>query len=172
MLKFMGAILIFGACSALGINARQELKRRVGAADSMLLALSLITSEISCRRAPIPEIIGELAQNDDMVIQSVFRGLQRRMREGNGLSLGYLWSANLRDTREQTGLGKAECGILCSAANYLGRYDAREQVEGLEQITRRLSISRDLAERELRSKGNLYRTCGIAAGVLVILVLI
>ncbi len=171
MLKLMGAVLVFGACSALGLSARQELRKRVSAADSMLLALSLISSEISCRRAPLPEIIQELAHNDDPVIQCVFKGLERRMGEKNGLSLGYLWSANLREMREDAGIGAAECGILCGAANYLGRYDADEQLAGLMHVSRRLSASRDAAANELRSKGNLYRTCGIAAGLLVILVL-
>ncbi len=172
MLKLMGAVLVFGACSALGISARQELRKRVAAAESMLLALSLISSEISCRRTPMPEIINELSGNDDEVIKYVFSGLAGRIKEQNGLSLGYLWSANLRSASGHIGLGKAECGILCSAANYLGRYDAEEQVAGLEHVSRLLSASRDAARQELMSKGNLYRTCGIAAGLLVILVLI
>ncbi len=172
MLKLMGAVLVFGACSALGLSARQELRKRVSAADSMLLALSLIKSEITCRRTPVPEITDSLAENDDPVIRCVFQGLQRRLRERNGLSLGYLWSQNLREAREKTGIGKTECGILCGAANYLGRYDAEEQAAGLDEVWRRLSAARNAAERELESKGNLYRTCGIAAGLLVILVLI
>ncbi len=172
MLKLMGVVLVLGACSALGISARQELRRRVAAADSMLLALSLISSEVSCRRTPIPEIINELSKNDDENIKYVFSSLAHRLREQNGLSLGYLWSANLRDAGARIGLGKPECGILCSAANYLGRYDADEQAAGLEHVSRLLSASREAAQQELMSKGNLYRTCGIAAGLLVILVLI
>ena len=98
--------------------------------------------------------------------------LRRRLREQNGLSLSYLWRANLRDNRAEAGLGAVECDILCEAANYLGRYDAAEQVAGLEQVGRRLSAARAAADEELRGKGNLYRTCGIALGILVILVLI
>ena len=157
MLKLIGAVMIFGSCTA---------------ADAMLLALSLIGSEISCRRTPLPEIIGELAENQNPTIRLVFSGLRRRLREQNGLSLSYLWRANLRDNRAEAGLGAVECDILCEAANYLGRYDAAEQVAGLEQVGRRLSAARAAADEELRGKGNLYRTCGIALGILVILVLI
>ena len=39
MLKLMGSVMIFGACAALGLSARQGLRRRVAAADAMLLAL-------------------------------------------------------------------------------------------------------------------------------------
>ena len=54
MLKLIGAVMIFGSCAALGLSARQGLRKRVAAADAMLMALSLISSEISCRRAPPP----------------------------------------------------------------------------------------------------------------------
>ena len=172
MLKMMGAVMVFGACAALGLSARQNLRRRVAAADAMLLALSLIGSEISCRRAPLPEIIGELAENENPTIRLVFSGLRRRLREQNGLSLSYLWRANLRDNRTEIGLSAVECDILCEAANYLGRYGAAEQTAGLEQVRRRLSAAREAAAEELQNKGNLYRTCGIALGILVILVLI
>ena len=50
--------------------------------------------------------------------------------------------------------------------------DAVEQAAGLDQIGRRLSAARAAAAEELQSKGNLYRTCGIALGILVVLVLI
>lgn len=172
MLKMIGAVMIFGSCAAMGLAARQSLRRRVAAADAMLISLSLIGSEISCRRAPLPEIIDELAENDNSVIRCVFGGLRRCMREQTGVSFGYLWRMNLRDKREESGLGKTECDILCEAASYLGRYDAAEQTAGLALISRRLTAARDQAAVELQNKGSLYRTCGIAMGILVILVLI
>ena len=130
MLKLIGSVMVFGSCAALGLSARQNLRRRVAAADAMLLALGLIRSEISGRRTPMPEIVGLLTENEQPIIRKVFRTLQRRLREQNGLSLGYLWRSTLRDCRAQVGLGTQECDILCDAANYLGRYDADELAGG------------------------------------------
>lgn len=39
-------------------------------------------------------------------------------------------------------------------------------------LNHRLQMLRELAFAELRDRGSLYRTCGIAAGLLVILVLV
>ena len=47
MLKLISSVMVFGSCAALGLSARQNLRRRVAAADAMLLALGLIRSEIS-----------------------------------------------------------------------------------------------------------------------------
>ena len=171
-MKLIGSVMVFGSCAALGLSARQNLRRRVAAADAMLLALELICSEISGRRTPMPEIIALLSENEQPAVRQIFRTLQRRLREQNGLSLGYLWCSTLRDCRAQIGLGAQECDILCEAANYLGRYDADEQLAGIRQVERRLTASREAAQEDFANRGSLYRTCGIALGLLVILVLI
>ena len=172
MLKLMGAVLVCGACASLGLSARQGLRRRVAAADAMLLALHLIEGEIRSRRTPVPEIVGELSESGNAVIRTVFGALHRRLGQADGLALGYHWRAALRETRDEAGLDRAACDILSEAAAWLGRYDADEQVAGLQQIGRRLTAARDEAAGELQNKGNLYRTCGVALGILVVLVLI
>ena len=42
----------------------------------------------------------------------------------------------------------------------------------IDTALHRLQMLRELAFAELRDRGSLYRTCGIAAGLLVILVLV
>ena len=81
MLKLIGSIMVFGSCAALGLNARREMRRRVAAADAMLLALRLMESEIASRRTPMPEIIDLLAKNENQVVRRIFSGLSRRLRE-------------------------------------------------------------------------------------------
>ena len=71
MLKLIGSVMVFGSCAALGLSARQNLRRRVAAADAMLLALGLIRSEISGRRTPMPEIIGLLAENEQPIVRKL-----------------------------------------------------------------------------------------------------
>ena len=97
MLKLMGSVMIFGACAALGLSARQGLRRRVAAADAMLLALQLMSGEISGRRTPVPEIVGQLAESENAAIRTLFGHLRRRLREENGLSIRYFWRESLRD---------------------------------------------------------------------------
>ena len=172
MLKLIGSVMIFGSCAALGLNARRELRRRVAAADAMLLALRLMENEITARRTPMPEIIDLLAKNENAVVRQIFSGVRRRMRERSGLSLSYLWCAGMRAAQADAGLGREECGVLCDAANFLGRYDASEQKAAIDTALHRLQMLRELAFAELRDRGSLYRTCGIAAGLLVILVLV
>ena len=138
----------------------------------LLLALRLMENETTARRTPMPEIIDLLAKNENAVVRQIFSGVRRRMRERSGLSLSYLWCAGMRAAQADAGLGREECGVLCDAANFLGRYDASEQKAAIDTALHRLQMLRELAFAELRDRGSLYRTCGIAAGLLVILVLV
>ena len=81
MLKLIGSVMIFGSCAALRLNARRELRRRVAAADAMLLALRLMENEITARRTPMPEIIDLLAKNENAVVRQIFSGVRRRVEE-------------------------------------------------------------------------------------------
>ena len=141
MLKLIGSVMIFGSCAALGLNARRELRRRVAAADAMLLALRLMENEITAHRTPMPEIIDLLAKNENAVIRQIFSGVRRRMRERSGLSLSYLWCAGMRAAQADAGLGREECGVLCDAANFLGRYDASEQKAAIDTALHRCCVS-------------------------------
>lgn len=113
-----------------------------------------------------------LAKNENVVVRQIFSGVRRRMRERSDLSLSYLWCAGMRAAQADAGLGREECGVLCDAANFLGRYDVSEQKAAIDTALHRLQMLRELAFAELRDRGSLYRTCGIAAGLLVILVLV
>ena len=50
--------------------------------------------------------------NEQPIVRKVFRTLQRRLREQNGLSLGYLWRSTLRDCRAQVGLGTQDYELV------------------------------------------------------------
>ena len=114
----------------------------------------------------MPEIIDLLAKNENAVVRQIFSGVRRRMRERSGLSLSYLWCAGMRAAQADAGLGREECGVLCDAANFLGRYDASEQKAAIDTALHRLQMLRELAFAELRDRGSPPRmrpgpaTCG------------
>ena len=166
MLKLIGSVMIFGSCAALGLNARRELRRRVTAADAMLLALRLMENEITAHRTPMPEIIDLLAKNENAVVRQIFSGVRRRMRERSGLSLSYLWCAGMRAAQADAGLGREECGVLCDAANFLGRYDASEQKAAIDTA---LLIQAAMLIAGIGTLLQLYPTWKIGSGLPVVM---
>lgn len=172
MLNVLGALLIVGACGTLGLAARQRLTMRVAALTAMLTAVRQISAEIESRMTPTPEILTELAESHDRFQRRLFGEICARMEKQAGMSLGYHWSSAVRDLAEELCLGDEGCAVLRDASAFLGRYDSGQQVQCLSYTAARLEECRRSACEELRQRGSVYRTCGIAVGILVVLVLI
>lgn len=172
MLKLLGVVLIIGASTALGFSARQRLVRRVAVLTQLIRALDMMAAEVSERQTPLPEIIRLLTMEGGEDSRRFFREMHERIARGDGLSFSYRWQTTARDLAEELGLESDETDILRDAAAYLGRYQAEQQVFGLQQTRARLEAVRIQAGEMLKTKGSVYRACGIAAGVVTVLVML
>ena len=172
MLTALGAFLIIGACTTLGLNARAKLRRRITVLSAMLDAISFLRAEIAGPHTPLPELIDRLAHGENPDQSRLFREMRKRMECMPGLSLGYHWSSTMRDFAEEFCFGQEETAILRDASSFLGRYDAGQQMECLQYAAARLESCRKQAYQTYRQHGNVYRTCGIAAGIFMVLILI
>lgn len=172
MLKVIGAILIIGSCGALGLSARQELRRRIAAIDGCIKAVDRIESEIACCQTASRDLIDLLAREGDEQIAPVFRRMAEHLDRADGLSLGYKWRRAIEDVGPVCGLRADEIGILSDAAGFLGRYDSEQQLRSLRLTAARLEGVRSEAGEDLKNKGNLYRTCGLTLGVLAVILLL
>lgn len=172
MLRLIGTILVVGASAALGISARQRLVQRVRVLEQLIESLHRIAAELDERQTPLPELIGWLAQEGGPDSRKFFAEMQRRIRTEDGLSFPYRWQTTARDMAPELGLADEETAVLRNAAAYLGRYQAEQQLFGLRHTSARLEAIHAQAVRELQAKGSVYRACGIAAGVVAVLMML
>lgn len=171
MLTALGTLLVIGACTTLGLSARSKLRRRITVLSAMLNAISFLHAEIEGPHTPLPELIDTLAHSENPDQSQLFREMQGRMERMPGMSLSYHWSSTVRDFAEDFCLKQEETGILRDASSFLGRYDAGQQLACLDYTAARLESCRKQACVEYRQHGNVYCTCGIAAGIFMVLIL-
>lgn len=172
MLKILGALLIVGACSTLGVSAKHRIRQRMHALDAMIAALQFIVSELQCRMLPLPEIIQALANSTNHITKHVFVSLSQKMTENDDLSVPYKWCKTFRECQDYIGLGAEETQLICDISGFLGKYDVAQQVSNLKYVEQRLVNIRSIAQEEFHTKGNIYRSCGIAVGIITVLILL
>ena len=172
LLTAMGAMLTLGACTTLGMAARSKLRSRISVLSSMLDACTFLRAEIEGPHTPLPDLIETLAHSQNPDQRRLFGEMKKRMEQSPGMSLGYHWSSTVRDLREELQLGEEAAAILRDASAFLGRYDASQQLQCLAYAMTRLESCRQQACEAYRRHGSMYRTCGIAAGIFVVLILI
>jgi stage III sporulation protein AB len=172
MLKVMGILLIIGSFAGIGIAQHQNYRERVNVLQGLLHALELIADEVSFRLTSVPNLVELLSHNKQPQVAELFSKMNTSLQEENGLSLTYKWMKTFQQYGEENGLKEEDIRILCDMSDFIGKYDAKSQKKSLEYAHKRLETQLEMARADLKNKGMVYRTCCIAAGMLLVFVLL
>lgn len=172
MLKMIGIVLIIGSFTGIGMSQRKQFRGHVVVLGDLISVLDLISGELSFHLTSIPEIIARLAQDKRAPVAHIFGAMHTMVQQDDNLSLTYKWMKAFREHGHDVGLTDEDIGILCDLSEFIGKYDEQAQQRSMDYAKSRLSRQLEIASAEMKSKGMVYRTCCIAAGILLVLVLI
>ena len=172
MLKIIGIVLVIGSFTGIGISQRQQFRGHVVVLGDMLSTLDFLSSELSYHLTSIPDIVAKLAQDSRPSVAKASGTMHELIQRDDNLSLAFKWMKAFRDCGQEIGLDAEDIAILCDLSEFLGKYAAQSQQKSIDYAKVRLSRQLELASAEMKSKGNVYRTCCVAAGILLVLVLI
>ncbi len=171
MLQILGAILVIFSSTALGIAGKQRLVKRTKILGEWICAIDFITAEIEQNHTPIPDILNMLSKQDNL-LKPVFTEMIKRINMQHELSFSYHWHTTIRDLAFSLNMEYDEIETLRNTASYLGRYQAEMQISGLLHTRSKLVSIQTSAVQALQNKGNVYRMCGIAAGIITVLMIV
>lgn len=153
-MRWLGALLLVGACGSVGLKKIGGLRRRIALLDSLCQQLRQLQTELLQRNTPMPDLLEQLGQpqlaagmRQGMTAQAAARPLLQKLE-------GEL----PQSARTLEGLS----GIL-------GRYDGETQARACHHALQQLEAQREAFARELAEKGNLYRTVPLAFGLMAAL---
>lgn len=172
MLKLLGSILIIGASAALGLAMRQQAVIRIRVLSEWIDCLNLLILEVNGHGATLHETFLIISKSRNSLAAPFFSDMAKQISGMPSYDFRVLWKKTLREHAEKWGIKSDEQNILNSISDYLGQYDGTAQTNSMRTAMLRLQEIRDLASDELRSKNSIYRTCGAAGGILLVLVLI
>lgn len=169
-MKLIGAVLILFGGSSMGICAARELQKRSHTLTQFLAALEQIQAELSFSLTPMPELLQRLKKESEEPLKSFF-GICAEGLSGLGdTSFSSVWNQALR--LEILALRPEDCIPLEQLGTVLGRYDAEGQRATVGNVCVRLSQQLADAREKQEKMGRVYRTLGISAGVLCVLLLL
>ena len=170
MIRLIGAALLAGGSSALGLGAVARLEGRVRDLRDLIAGLEVMERELSWRMLPLPELLECAAQGTGSRAARFFRLCARGASHLNGRPFRQIWL----EGEEASGLLLEETDrlLLERLGGVLGRYDGENQRQALAEAVRRLEERRLQAQSQRQRLGRVYGTLGVAAGVLLIILLI
>lgn len=172
MLKLVGIVLVIGSFTGIGMAQHQQYQGRVRALRDLLSALDIMDGELAYRLSSLPDIVQLLAHSPSAAVSRVFSYIHTALEKDDGLSLTYKWMKGFQQVGPEIGLRPDDVLIFCDLSDFIGKYDVCSQQKCVAYAHKRLEGQLKLAEAECKSKGTVYRTCCIAAGLLLVLVLI
>ena len=171
MVTIMGAILLICASSMLGIKKSGELKEKAEALGSVISGLEMLKGEICTLQSPMPEVAARLSQSGPMEMRSFFSRLNTELYRLGEKSFYELWSNAVKQSRELC-LGRDEENTLIHLGLSLGRYVLSEQEAVIDQCIHRFQDYYEHAKQKAMVQGRLYTGLGIAAGLMISIILL
>ncbi len=170
MIKALGAMLVVGCCSLLGLAAVGHSNQRLRSLRSLLDALELMKAELEGMLTPLPELMLGLRLRAEQPAAEFFSRVNW-LSEKKRLPFRSAWEQAVQDT-EALCLRPEEARALESLGAVLGRYDAETQAAAVERTRQRLSLFRDLEERDRVRKNRLSAALGAGAGIALAILLL
>lgn len=171
MLKIIGALMVTTATTSLGVISVKHLKRRVRSLRTLIGALDIMRSEICTRLTPMPELLELLAVQTGEPANIFFTNCLMKQRSMRGRPFVELWRSALASTKELD-LKETELEPLWELGSALGRYDTDRQGEAIMAARKRLEGFLQKAELERDRESRTRTMLGIAAGVMITIILI
>ncbi|MCL2562714.1 MAG: stage III sporulation protein AB [Oscillospiraceae bacterium] len=171
MLSIVGAILIIGATTAVGLSGVWRMGLRIRSLTGLLTAIETMKSEICDRLTPMPELIEQLTQETSPPVDRFFQRVSEEMATIGLQSFYFIWKAAV-DNSPELELTASEKQTLTDLGRSLGRYDTEQQRDALAYAGRRLESDLHRAEEQRRTQGRVHAVLGIVVGVFVVIILL
>ena len=170
MIRMVGAVLLAGGSTALGFGAVRHLEGRVRDLRELVAGLEVMERELGWQMVSLPELLERAAQGTGGHAETFFRLCAQGASHLNGRSFRQIWSQG----EEASGLRleRTDRLLLEQLGTVLGRYDGDSQRKALAAAVERLEEQRVQAQQQRQRLGRVYGMLGMAAGALLIILLI
>ena len=167
--KILGAILILLSCGAAGFQVAFRPHREMQFFRQLIRILDYMENELTCRLTPLPDLCRQISQDMGGILHNFFYELSVELELKKSPDAA---SCIQRQIFKMGNLPNNAADTLQQLGDFLGQFDLQGQLKGINAVRRECvrhleTLSKDLPERTHR-----YKTLGLCAGALLIILLI
>lgn len=169
-MRYLGAVFVIAALSAMGIAKAAELKTNLQVLQNALLMLELIKSEICTMRVPMIKAVEKAASSCKGSVKSFAECLSDSMDRLGDIDFGTLWRGAAEKTL--TSIPQECFDAIVNLGNTLGRYDCQMQAQAIDSCAEILTAVSAKRRDELKNSQKMYVGLYSGAGVIIAVILI
>ncbi|MEB3101451.1 stage III sporulation protein SpoIIIAB [Ferviditalea candida] len=171
MLKLMGAALVLFAGAMAGFYQSWRLASRPRQIRGLIHALQVLETEIVYALTPLPEALRKLGRKTAAPVSGLFGQIGDRLEQEQGITLQEVWEFTALDYWKQTAMKETEREIVRQLGRTLGISDREDQVKHLHLAIRELQREEMTAIDEQKRYEKMWKSLGILAGVLIVIMM-
>lgn len=160
-----GAFIVGGAWVGMIYAGRLTHRKRV--LSEVVRGLQIFENEIYYTRERLEGAALYVSRAGEGTAACLFRCFADSLHERSGQSACYLWKETVRKCfRENDPLTAKDIDAISRLGHCLGSTDVKGQIENVEHTLKELSVRLSDAGNMESQKGRVYRTAGLAGGIL------
>ena len=171
MFKIAGLAGLVISCGFIGVIKSWDLKERVNLLENFYKVILEMNSKINYFRKPLPEVLAECSQNDDIRVFNLLNVSLVDIEQKKG-DIGLIWADNITEIYGDSPLTERDLDVMSYAGSFIGQTDCENQEKQFEYMKNQLEQQNDEAKQMNRTKGPMYQRIGFFCGAIAALVLL
>ena len=169
MMRWIGALFVLLGCGSFGFSMVATHKKEEKNLRQIICAIGYMECEMQYRLTPLPQLLGQAAQQNSGIVQEVLGGMLLELETQISTDVSCCMDVVLCKRKDVPPLTREALFLLGQS---LGRFDLQGQMKELESV-------RSLCERHLKTLENnrdvrlrSYQTLGLCAGAVLAILLL
>lgn len=165
MQKLIGCILVFIACTAMGVSKGQDLEMHLKELEKLRRIFLFIRSELQYTRAPFEEIFEKVEKKNEGIYARWLEVLAENLHKGE-TTFEEIWRKSIEEQLSQSRLTKEERQELKNVGKTL------EHIETIDLYLEQLEYQIHNKRKAYQSKKKIYQSMGISGGIFLGIILL
>lgn len=170
-MKFLGAVLLFSVCTFFGFWKSRLFVRRSEELRQLRGSLSALETEITYGATPLYLACKHIGERESGPVGRFFNRVANRLSQSDGLSAFECWQQALTDTKPELAILEQDRKILIRLGSKIGLSDKQDQIHHLRLAQTTLETEESHAIKEQEKYEKMYRSLGVLAGVLLVILM-
>ena len=165
--KYILLISIFSLSTAIGMLVSKMYENRVLELKEFKNVLNIIKTKIKFTYEPLAEIFKQISKDNSTKVEKIFNNIAKKMEF---IQVKSAWENSIQEA--DISINQEDKDILKKLGKLLGQTDVEGQVSEIEVTETFLDMQIEKAEEERKKNQKLYKTLGIIAGLVFVIILI
>lgn len=171
MWKLIGAVLVVLATSLAGFEYARRFRERSEQIRQLRTSITLLETEIQYGMRTLYEALTNVANRSPSPVRDLWMRCAERLQMQDGDSTYECLHQAVQERWDWTSMKATEKEIFLDICKNLGQSDRETQLQHLQLAKQNLENEEQKARSEQSQNEKMYRTLGVLAGALVIILL-